>query len=39
MEKFSELKEGHIGIVEKEQDTRSDIGASWNEETSPHHTA
>ena len=28
-----------IGIVEKEQETRSDIGVSWNAETNPHHTA
>ena len=30
---------GIRGIVEKEQETRSDIGTSWSEETSPHHTA
>ena len=28
-----------IGTVEKEQETRSDIGVSWNAETNPHHTA
>ena len=38
MEKFSELR-GTYRDCRKEQETRSDIGASWNEETSPHHTA
>ena len=33
-------KEGHYkDCIEKEQETRSDIEATWNEETSPHHTA
>ena len=35
------LKKGHIGIVEKEQETSWNVAVdvSWNAETSPHHTA
>ena len=47
-EKFFELKKGHIGIVEKAQETSSDsdmhntvclchCDVSWNAEKHPHH--